>query len=95
MSKFVNFCQEVVPAAGFPPLCLCPASALTVALYLGHLSEEERVHHGSLQPYLSAINSFHQDMGFERPAIGHLVTAIRHGFGEYEGEMDPDRRQRD
>ena len=95
LARFIDFCEVVVPNSGLPPLCPCPALPATIALYLGYLSEEDKVHHSSLQPYLSAINSFHQDMGFDRPAIGHLVSAIRHGFGEFEGEMDPDRTKRE
>ena len=46
------------------------------------------MHAGSLQPYLSAINQWHADMGFERPAVGHVIQRLRRGFGELEGADD-------
>ena len=46
------------------------------------------MHAGSLQPYLSAINSWHADMGFEKPAIGHVIQRLRHGFGDLEGDLN-------
>ena len=57
-----------------------------VAAYIGALAERgtiaSTIAEASLQPYLSAINSFHADAGAERPALGHLITdagAPRHG----------------
>jgi hypothetical protein len=94
LRKFVNFCTVVVPAAGCEPLCPCPASQATVLAYLGFLQGEDKVHAGSLQPYLSSINQFHSDLGYDCPAIGSLVQLARRGFGELEGELDPDRRRR-
>jgi hypothetical protein len=94
LRKFVDYCSIVVPAAGCDPLCPCPASQATVLAYLGFLQREATVHHSSLQPYLSAINQFHLDLGYPRPAIGSLVQLARRGFGELEGELDPDRRRR-
>ena len=44
--------------------------------------------HGSLQSYLSAINQWYADMGFERPAVGHVIQRLRRGFGELEGADD-------
>ena len=41
-------------------LCPLPAKRATVLAYLGFLHEEDLVHHGSLQPYLSAINAAHK-----------------------------------
>ena len=43
---------------------------------------------------ISAINSFHADLGHPKPAVGALVHLARRGFGELEGEMDPDRARR-
>lgn len=62
-----------------------PAVASTVLLYLGWLQEENKVHARSLQPYMSAINQAHVDFGFAPPAVGHLITLARRGFGEIEG----------
>ena len=94
LSKFLDFCGPVQEAAGCPSLCPCPAKPSTILAYLGWLADEGTVHAGSLQPYLSAINSFHADQGLDRPAVGHLVQLARKGFGELEGTLDPDQATR-
>jgi hypothetical protein len=55
---------------------------------LGYLRDEHRVKSGSLQQYLSAINSWHADMGLEKPAVGHVIQLLRRGFGEEQAEDD-------
>ena len=50
------------------------------ASYIGYLAERGTVAEASLQPYLSAINSYHADSAFERPALGHLVQRTRQGM---------------
>jgi len=92
--KWFHFCTVVWPAAGHAPLKPFPAEPAHVLAYLGYLCEQDRVHASSLQPYLSAINAFHADLGHPKPAIGSLVHLARRGFGELEGEMDPDRARR-
>ena len=57
-----------------------PATPRMVFAYVGHLADKGTIAAGSLQPYLSAINSRHADYGFERPALGHLVTSARKGM---------------
>ncbi|EOD20870.1 hypothetical protein EMIHUDRAFT_241677 [Emiliania huxleyi CCMP1516] len=39
-------------------------------------------------PYLSAINSYHADYGFDKPALGHLVTAARRGMARGQARCD-------
>jgi hypothetical protein len=85
-AKFVHFCTVVLPAAGVPAACPLPACAAVVLAYLGWLQDEDQVHHGSLQPYLTSINQAHQDAGCEKPATGKLVSLARKGFGELEVE---------
>lgn len=85
-AAFVHFCTVVQAEAGAPQLSPLPAAVHTVLLYLGWLQEQDSVHHGSLQPYLSAINQAHADAGFEKPAVGHLVSLARKGFGELEAD---------
>ena len=46
---------------------------------LNNLQEEGVVKAGSLQPYLSAINSWHADMGLSKPAVGQAVNMLRRG----------------
>ena len=57
-----------------------PATPRMVFAYVGHLADRGTIAAGSLQPYLSAINTRHADYGFDRPAIGHLVTSARKGM---------------
>jgi hypothetical protein len=95
LRRWIDFCTVIYPSSGHTPLCPCPASTASILAYLGYLQDEDRVHHASLQPYLSAINSLHSDLGFPKPAAGPLVQLARKGFGEVEGELDPDRKQRE
>lgn len=94
VERWAHFCQVVWPGHGRAPLPICPARPEHIVAYLGFLCEEDKVHASSLQPYLSAINALHADLGFERPAMGHLVQLARKGFAELEGELDPDQAQR-
>ena len=94
-AAFVTFCTVVIPAGGAPAACPLPATVATVIAYLGWLQEQDSVHFGSLQPYMSAINTAHDDAGFARPAIGKVVGMTRKGFGELEAEIRgaPERRK--
>ncbi|KAK3246029.1 hypothetical protein CYMTET_44423 [Cymbomonas tetramitiformis] len=71
--KFVKFCTE-------ENLRWLPATAATVQLYLAALQKTGTVKGTSLQPYLSAINSFHEDFGFQGPAKGRAVTRAVKGM---------------
>ena len=94
LARWTQFCTVEWPRDGRPPLPVCPAKPEHILAYLGFLLEEDNVHASSLQPYLSAINSLHADMGLEKPAAGHLVQLARKGFSELEGELDPNRSLR-
>jgi hypothetical protein len=76
-----DFCVR----AGVRPF---PAKQSHVLCYLGYLQEEGAVKAGSLQPYLSAINSWHADMGLSKPAVGQAVNMLRRGYGEVQGDED-------
>ena len=39
------------------------------------------MHAESLQPYLSALNRVHEDLGFAKPAVGHLISEYKRGRG--------------
>ena len=70
--RFVNFCTLALPSEyGMEPRKSLPASMSRVLLYLSHLSQEDEVREGSLNPYLASINQMHQDSGYQRPALGH------------------------
>ena len=60
-----------------------PASARTILLYLSFLSDEGRVHEGSLNPYLAAVNQMHEDSGLEKPGTTHFVRLARKGFDQF------------
>ncbi|KAK1866784.1 hypothetical protein I4F81_009299 [Pyropia yezoensis] len=69
---FVSFCQ----ASGYTYL---PATTETVACYLGFIFERGTVAPATLQGYLTPINAVHALMQMERPAVGPLLVALRHG----------------
>ena len=83
--RFVDFCLNDWPAAGYPALRPLPAQQSTILAYIGSLFEDG-LQASSLQPYLSAINSWHADLHLPPPARGHLVTLARKGYAELEGE---------
>jgi site-specific recombinase XerD len=56
-----------------------PAQPSHVLCYLGYLQEEGSVKVGSLQPYLSTINSWHTYMGLSKPVVGQAVNMLRRG----------------
>ena len=51
-----------------------------VAAYLKWLGHEGKVKHRSLSPYLSVINTVHNDLGFPGPARGGLVKNMRQAY---------------
>jgi len=70
---FVTFFQ----ASGYTYL---PATTETVACYLGFIFERGTVAPGMLQSYLTPVNAVHALMQMDRPVIGPLLTALRHGY---------------
>jgi hypothetical protein len=44
-----------------------------------YLRDAQRVKSGSLQHYLSVINSWHVNMGLEKHTVGHVIQLLRHG----------------
>ena len=81
VKRWHDFCDS----AGIPAF---PARPEHILCYLGHLQEEGRIKASSLQPYLSALNSWHVDMGLPKPAVGHAITMLRRGYGEVQAEDD-------
>ncbi|KAK3234405.1 hypothetical protein CYMTET_55347 [Cymbomonas tetramitiformis] len=66
VEKFVLYCQQ----HGRDWL---PTSTATVLLYLASILEADRIQATLLQPYLLAINGYHEDLGCETPARGQSV----------------------
>ncbi|KAK3242308.1 hypothetical protein CYMTET_47996 [Cymbomonas tetramitiformis] len=56
------------------------ATGGSVRLYIAHLLDKGKVQAASMQPYLSAINDYHEDMGFPRPAKGWAVSRAVKGM---------------
>jgi hypothetical protein len=81
VKRWHDFCDS----AGIPAF---PARPEHILCYLGYLQEEGRIKASSLQPYLSALNSWHVDMGLPKPAVGHAITMLRRGYGEVQAEDD-------
>ncbi|KAK3267378.1 hypothetical protein CYMTET_24058 [Cymbomonas tetramitiformis] len=64
-----------------------PASEATVLLYIASLLEDGNIQSASLQPYLSAINNYHEDLGFSGPAKGRSVTRAVKGMATIQAEL--------
>ena len=79
-TRFHDFCRRTLPRVyNHKPERALPAKRRTVIKYLAHLQLEGRVHVNSLQPYISAINQAHEDLGHPRPALD--LEKIRRAFG--------------
>ncbi|KAK3279157.1 hypothetical protein CYMTET_12948 [Cymbomonas tetramitiformis] len=72
-----NYCPK---AQAFIDFCMAegrqwlPATEATFRLYIANLLARGTVQAASMQPYLSAINNYYEDMGFPRPAKGRGVS---------------------
>ena len=64
-----------------------PATPRMIVAYIGWIADRGTVAAGSLQPYLSAINGMHEDCGFARPALGHLVRRARAGMARGQARV--------
>ncbi|KAK3245308.1 hypothetical protein CYMTET_45115 [Cymbomonas tetramitiformis] len=64
-----------------------PASEATVLLYIASLLEDGNIQSASLQPYLSAINNYHEDLGHPAPAKGRSVTRAGKGMATIQAEL--------
>ena len=47
---------------------------------------DQGIKEGSLNPYVSAINQAHADMGYSKPAVGDQFRLLRKGYARVEGE---------
>ena len=68
-------------------MCALSVSSQTVVAYLGYLLEAGTISAKSLQTYLSAINTVHNDFEYPPPVCGHLVKLARKGFAELQGSV--------
>ena len=88
LQRWFDFCTRVQQEQGQPPIPPFPARPAHLLAYLGYLRQEGCVAAGSLQPYLSAINSWHADLGLPKPAVGHSITRLRRGYGELQPDFE-------
>ena len=68
-------------------MCALSVSSQTVVAYLGYLLEAGTISAKSLQSYLSAINTVHNDFEYPPPVCGHLVKLVRKGFDELQDSV--------
>ncbi|KAK3278968.1 hypothetical protein CYMTET_13127 [Cymbomonas tetramitiformis] len=61
-----------------------PASEETVRLYIAAVLERGGIQATSMQPYLSAINNYHEDMGYPGPAKGRGVSRAVKGMARLQ-----------
>ncbi|KAK3242252.1 hypothetical protein CYMTET_48045 [Cymbomonas tetramitiformis] len=78
--RFINFCVNNQR----PWL---PATEVTVLLYIASVLNDGGVKATSLQPYLSAINNYHEDLRFPGPAKGRSVTRAVKGMATIQTEL--------
>lgn len=85
-ARFVRFCDSEPDR----PSAL-PATTGTVLRWLsGDVCARGSVKAASLQPYLSAVNAAHDDLGFQKPALGHLVARFRSGLAHLQNSAGRD-----
>eukprot|EP00854_Cymbomonas_tetramitiformis_P034111 gene34111-biopygen13323 len=78
--RFIHFCvQQRRP--------WLPATEATVVLYIASVLEDGSVRAASMQPYLSAINNYHEDLGFPGPAKGRAVNRAVKGMATIQAEL--------
>eukprot|EP00854_Cymbomonas_tetramitiformis_P000969 gene969-biopygen822 len=54
---------------------------------MAHLMSKGTIKAASLQPYLSAINDYHEGMGYDGPAKGHSVSRAVKGMASLQVEI--------
>jgi len=72
-TAFMSFCQ----VSGYLHL---PTTPEVVACYIGDLYERGTIATGTLQSYLTPINAVHSIFQMDKPAVGPMLMAVRHGF---------------
>ena len=86
--RFVLWCEDQPDQPN--PL---PATSATVVRWLENdVCVGGRVAEQSLQPYLSGLNKVHDDLGYDKPALGYLLTAYRAGLARMQAlKRKPER----
>lgn len=82
IARFVKWCERQPDQPS--PL---PATTGTVLRWLASdVTRDNRVKAGSLQPYLSALNTLHKDLDYDEPALGHLIQRYRKGLAHLQAD---------
>ena len=90
VANFIRWCDN---QADRP--CPLPASSATVARWIaGDVTVGGKVKESSLQPYLSAINRLHEDLDFDKPALGTLIARVRKGLAHEHADSGERGAQR-
>eukprot|EP00854_Cymbomonas_tetramitiformis_P034252 gene34252-biopygen22480 len=80
--------QQFRVAEGWPWL---PAAEATVRFHIVHLMSKGTVQAASLQPYLSAINDYHEERGYPGPAKGRSVSRAVKGMSSLQVQVVEER----
>jgi hypothetical protein len=78
--RFIDFCSTQPDA----PIAL-PSSVESVMRWMVSLTFTD-VAASSLQPYLSALNSWHRDLDLEPPALGPAIASLKKGLENLQAE---------
>lgn len=70
-------------------LCPLPADTRSVALWIAAMLQSRKVQPSSLRPYLAAVNDAHRAGGFEPPAQGAVLHAMRRGAEHRRAVEEP------
>ena len=81
---FEQFCTD-------HELLALPASSATVVQWVASLFLSGKVQPQSLQPYLSAVNDAHRAGGFDLPAHGDVLAAVRRGWAQRRASLQPEQ----
>ncbi|KAK3280153.1 hypothetical protein CYMTET_11993 [Cymbomonas tetramitiformis] len=84
--------SEGEPAEGLPWL---PAVEEAVLPCPGSLPRRGTALAGSMQPHLSAINDYHEDLGFDGPAEGRPVVRVLKGRASIQAQVLADAGQQE
>eukprot|EP00873_Tetraselmis_striata_P014170 jgi/Tetstr1/434434/TSEL_023534.t1 len=83
MKQYFRLCEEEKR----PALAADPRTMARYVTWLGNLGT---IKASSLQPYLSAVNSFFKDHGREPMAVGDLVSRVRKGRAASQVTLNPE-----
>ena len=75
--EYLEICHSALPE----PLCPAPATEDTVLHYLTALGDKGTIQAHCMGVYMSAVNKFHTEQGFDPPALGPTCRSFLRGLG--------------